>query len=142
MKNIATKTAQHDLITVLKTRIAVGAQRVYVPPRQIDILAGQDRCAPTAGHGTPQPALGSCPPTPTKPHNQENFMLMKQQAMGGKVYSQPQHALPTGLPPGPPAPAEPHDFPPPAAAQCVFGQPDELHPGAGWHDQPSLLAVP
>ena len=59
-------------------------------PRQIDVLAGQDRCAPTAGHGTPQPALGGhVPPTPTKRHNQENFMLMKQQAMGGKVYSQP-----------------------------------------------------
>ena len=33
-------------------------------PRQIDILAGQDRCAPAAGHGAPQPAPGGHRVTP------------------------------------------------------------------------------
>lgn len=30
-------------------------------PRATLVLAGQGRCAPTAGHGAPRPALESCP---------------------------------------------------------------------------------
>lgn len=53
-------------------------------PRQIDILAGQDRCAPGAGHGAPQPAPGGhVPPTPTKPHNQAEFHADEAAGHGG-----------------------------------------------------------